>query len=569
MKSIYILLCSLIVFAGCEKKETSELTTVTLTMPDLSVNDANTIYSRSASAPATINDVNCFAVMVEGPEPFLSRTTCTVVNSSGTQVAAVKKTGLIRGLIPSGGVITLSIAAGVDRKFTLLGVKAEPLSACMDFNSMNASTDYTSDLFVVGESSKVELQPGVTVNVPIKLPTSGTAFNTSSSRIGDCTGQDSPFKARITPTKAQIVKDYFPFDTFQYSTCNSVNINFTDDIGRSGATASSYNMILERADVSGTVVGTYAPFAMFTQPGCSGTMTTEFNVPANTRTVPVYLYTGASPSVTGFKFRLKPGTTNPSPYAESISDTFLIAQNSSTASIDYSGARRIVADMCYNLEGTFKTTGMSVISGSAYTVTYPDIEGKVFPNKFCTSTPVVDGATHAITVDSRFDFSIRYTQDVFTQTSFSMTPTVPSTSSTSVARYPIQVVGGSHNPTILHSDLPLSLPATTIGCFGPYQVLIENERGGSLVTEGAIAVSLVSGAPGSVAIFNNNLCNQTYASSFSDDYRRVFYIGVSTTAVVANTTIGIKAAGQIDHPDSRGDATQTTSLTTVVNLPFK
>lgn len=570
MKSISILLCSLMVFAACEKKaDTEKMTTVTFTMPDLSVNSGQNLYTRAASAPTTIDEVNCFAVMVTGPEPFLNRTTCSVVNGSGASIATAKKTGLVRGLIPSGGMISLNIPAGASRQFTLIGVKANPLSACIDFHSPNISTDFTSELFVVGESAAVDLQPGVTVNVPIKIPTAGTAINTGSSRIGDCSGPDSPFKVRILPTQTQIVKDYFPFDTLQTSACNSVNINFIDDIGRSGTTMAANNLILERAEVNGAgSVGTYTPFAMFSGSDCTTSLTTEFTVPANTRNLSVFFSTAASPSVSGFKFRLKPGTTQPAPYAETISDTFLLAENS-TAAIDIFGPRRILKDMCYNLEGTFKTADKTVVSGTAYTASYPDIQGRVFPEKFCTNTPVANGATHAVTVDSRFDFSIRYDQEAFTPTYFSLTPTVTTTSATIAAKYPIQIVGGSRNPTFLRPELPMNLPATTTGCFGPFQVVVENERGAALVTEGAIVVSLPSGSPSSVAIFNNNICNQIYASSFADDYRRVFYVGVSTTAVAANTTVSFVTTGQIDHPDSPGNPIYTTSLTTVVNLQFK
>jgi len=569
MKSIFVLLCSLLAFAACEKKESGEMTTVTFTMPDLSGNGAQNVYTRTASAPATINEVNCFAVMVTGPDSFLNRTTCSVVDSAGTQVAAAKKTGLFRGLIPSGGMISLAIPPGGGRKFTLFGVKANPLSACIDFNSPNASTEFISDLFVVGESSSVDLQPGVTVNVPIKLPVAGTAFNTGSSRLGDCSGPDTPFKARIFPTRTQIVKDYFPYDTLQTSACNSVNINFTDDIGRSAATPNNYNVILERADVNtnGTI-GSYIPFAMYTGSNCTGSLTTEFTILSNTRSFPVFFSTSAAPSVSGFQFRLKPGTTQPAPYSEITTAPFFKAQNTE-ASIDIFGVRRVLKDMCYNLEGTFTTVDKTIVSGSAYTASYPDIQGRVFPGKFCTTTPIASGTTLAITVDTRFDFSIRYDQDVFTPTYFSLTPTVTTTSSTIAAKYPVQVVGGSRNPTFLHPELPFSLPAATTGCFGPFQVLVENERGAALVTEGAIVVALASGSPSSVAIFNNNICNQIYASSFADDYRRVFYVGVSTTAVAANTTVSFVTTGQIDHPDAPGNTAYTTSLTTVVNLQFK
>lgn len=569
MKSILLLLFSFVVFVGCEKKQAEEMTTVTFTMPDLSINGEQNVYTRAASAPATINEVNCFAVMVSGPEPFLNRTSCTVVDSAGVQIASPKRTGLFRGLVPSGGVITLAIPAGAGRQFTLFGVKANPLSACINFYSPNASTEFTSDLFLVGESAKVDLQPGVTVAVPIKLPTSSTAFTAGSSRIGDCTGPDSPYKTRIIPTKAEIIKDFFPYDAFQSSVCSSVNINFTDDVGRTGPTAFPYNMILERAEVDGAgSVGTFAPFAMFTQPNCSVSLNTEFTVPANSRSMQVFFNTSASPSVSGFQFRLRPGTTSPSPYAQTTTPTFLL-QDDAAVSVDIFGPRRVIKDMCYNFVGTFKTANKTEVSGTAYTPVYPDIQGRIFPEKFCTNTSISNGTAHAITIDTKFDFSARYDQDIFTPTYFTLTPTITSATQTFPARYPVQVVGGSRNPTFLRPELPLSLPAATTGCFGPFQVLVENERGGALVTEGTIAVTLASGAASSVAIFNNNICNQLYASYFADDYRRVFYVGVSTTAVVANTTVSFVTSGQIDHPDAQGVPGSTTSLTTVVNVQFK
>lgn len=565
MKTIYILICGLFLFMGCEKKETSAMSTVTFTMPDLSVNQ---IYSRAASAPSTISDVNCFAVMMTGPEPALTRTSCTVVDSVGSQVSTAKKMGLFRGLVPSGSSISLSIPAGVQRQFTLLGVKANPITACMDVTSQFSSADFTSDLFVVGESSAVDLQPGVTVNVPISLPAAGSTFNTGSPRLGDCTGPDSPFKARILPTKANVVKDSFPYDVLRLNNCNPIKVEFTDDNGRIGATTTSYNMTLEQATVTSGVVSSYSTSNLYTNSSCSTNISSEFSVPANTKTLMFYSYSVAS-SADAYKFRLKPGTTNPAPYAETITDNFVLAKYAEGA-LEVFGARRVVPDMCYDMSGYFKNTNLVAISGTAYSVSYPDIEGKLFPGKDCTATPHVSGTAYTLTnIDTNFDFSMRYTQDVFAATYFTLFPTVTTTSATVFGKYPVQVVGGSHNPVFLRPELPEFIPVSTTGCFGPFQVVIENERGAALVTEGAIVVSLASGAPSNLKIFNNSFCNQNYASSFADDYRKVFYIGVSTTAIVSPQSVNVLTTGQIDHPDNLGNATYTTSLTTVVPLQFK
>lgn len=569
MKFILILVCSVFIFSGCQKKEKSDLVTVTFTMPDLSGHGTQNLYQRAASAPTTINEVNCFAVMVSAPEPMFNRTSCPVVDANSVQIAAPKKTGLVVGLVPSGKQISLSVPGGIQRQFTLLGVKANPLTVCLDFNNPNISQDYTSQLFIVGESAQVDLQPGTSVNVPIKLPASSTAITNSSPRIGECTGPDSPSsRGRILPTRAEVVKEQFPYNIISYSSCNSVNLAFVDDMGRTGPTIVSQNLILERAEVySNGTVGLFTSFAMFTNSNCTGTLTTEFNVPINSRNIPIFFNSTAAASATGFKFRVRPGTTSPvSLYPEFITNTFPIAPTG-TAAIEVFGARRIIPDMCYNMVGNFKTTNLTAISGTAYIPSYPDIESKLFPEKFCTNASIASGTTYAVTPDLKFDFSMRFTSTAFTSTFFSLLPTV-ATSNTIASKYIVQVVGGSYDPTFIRPEIPPFLPANTTGCFGPFQSLVENERGAALVTDGTIAMSFIGGHP-DVAIFNNNLCNQNYASSFGSDYRRIFYVGVSTTAVAANSTYSLRAQGQIDHPSAPGNSLYTVSLTTIVNLNFK
>lgn len=570
MRFTSILACCLLFVLGCQKKENHDLTTVTFTLPDLSGRSAENLYQRVASAPATIDEVNCFAVMVSGPDAQLSRTSCPVVDAANANVAVPKKIGLTVGLVPSGRSITLRIPAGSKRQFTLLGVKADPLSACMDFGDPNLSQDYTSQLFIVGESSQIDLQPSTEVSIPIKLAAAGTAFTSTSPRIGECSGPDSPSgRGRILPTQAKVQKDFFPYNILQYNACNGVNIAFLDGQGRNGPTIAAQNMILERAEVyADNSVGPFTTFAAYTNPDCTGTLPSEFSVAANTRNLAVFFNSTASASATGFRFKIKSGVNAPqSTYPEFTSDVMPIAQNTTT-SLEIFGARRVIADMCYNMLGLFKTVDKTTVSGSAYTPNYADIQGQIFPEKFCSNTMLADGTTHSITPDTSFNFSMRFTQDVFTTTFISLTPTT--TASSLAAKYTVQVVGGSYNPTFLRPELPPSLPANTPGCFGPFHVLVENEKGAAVVTDGQISLSFPAGFNHpDVAVFNNNLCNQNYAANFFDDYRKIYYIGVSTTAVSTNTTLSLRSQGQIDHPSNPGSSAFTVSLTTTTNILFK
>lgn len=561
MKSQLVLIFFGFIFLNfsCQKKTVAEMTTVTFRMPVFS-----TVHQRSASAPTTIDEVNCFAVMVTGPEPFMNRTSCPVTDEYNANLGT-KTVGGIRGLVPAGGILSLPVAAGIKRRFILLGLKADPVTACMDFFNPYLSFDFISKPFIIGESSDVDLPPGAEVNVPIDIPDSGTPFTNMSQRLGDCSGPDSPTdRNKIVPTKTRITKNSFPMRNFTYGGCDQIAIEFVDDYGRNGLTQSSFNLSIARKELpNGT---SFVQTGLYSDSSCSSSLGTQFNIPAFVRSFPVYVSTAFSPGVvSALQFQLTPGAS--SPFAALTTLDFPL-RSATDGTLDILGVRRVAPDMCYNMLASFKTADKNTYSGDGYTVQLPNIEGALYDGQNCNTASLGNGATQSLsTAGPKFNFSLRYTQDSVATTHFSLTPVASSITSSFSATQSIIVVGGSHNPTFLNPELP-EIPGSP-GCYGPFQALIENERGGALVTNGSLSVGFLSGAPSQLGIYNNELCNQTYSAVFTSDYRRIFYVGVSGTAISPGTTVTLKAHGQIKHPDTLSMANpQVVSLTTYRSITF-
>lgn len=556
--NLFLLFVSAALIFSCQKKQDDEFASVTFRMPVLS--RVSSVHAKYASAPTTIDEVNCYAIMVTGPEPFLNRTYCPVVNSTGSQIANVapKRAGIIRGLIPENGLITLPVPAGIQRRFTLLGVKADPITACIDFNSPFASSDFISELFVMGESASVDLQPGAEVAVPIQIAATGTPVGTDDPRLGECVGPDSPTnRGKVYPTRAIVTKNFFPYEQLIEGTCNAVDINFVDDIGRFGLNQNNSTMEIEKInlDSNGNEIGSFTPFTNFSEfSNCSPTSGSSFTISAFTPSKKLFISTEASSTVSGYKFRLRKGTSN---YQDLVSSPPLMIKPNNHASVEIIGPRRVVSNMCYNMVGIFKKLYNFNVNGVSVAANYPDTLSKAFLGNGCSGVEL-GSTSQSITEANEFNFSTRFTHDFFANTFFSLTPTVSPTYTAEPAKYRIQVVGGSHNPVFLRPEIKQPVSSSP-GCYGPFSVFVENERGGALVTSGNINLTIGNG----LSLHSNDLCNQSYLSSFTNDYRKQFFIGSSGISGV----VSFMASGQINHPDFPGST--PVSLTTTINVNFQ
>jgi len=541
---------------SCESK-TVDSTKVTITMPDLTTSKSISSKSSSTDNPSQINDVNCFAVMVGAQDPLLSRTTCAIKteSASGTEtIIGEKKVGIIRGLIPSGGTIVLDVPPGLGRKFTLIGLKASALSACLDFADPNSNLDLISDPFIIGESTPVNLEPGIEVTVPIKLPASGTAFTSSSPKIGDCTGPDTPRKNNIIPTRAIVSKNTFPLTNFKESSCNPITIEFVDDLGRNGELSESFSaqIQLNSKTASGsltTEVLNYSNNSDCSNPSEGGI---SFDKNINSRSKQIYFSTTAVASATEYALSINSFSATQFP---SMTSDYFTNNTSSTVALDIQGARRVISDVCYNMQGKFKHVGGDIYTNQTverFKIDTTDLNQKIYTGQDCQilnrvlPTSVSSTAQSDLVTTAGFNFSMKFSDAAYKKTFVKLTPIVSSASATTIV-YPVEVFGGIRNPAGLSIEMYNTFPANG-SCSGPFSISIINERGGVVpITSGTINVTVSSTAVGNIHLKEVG-CGSTLGPSLNspDNYRKSF--AIYNTTVSTGTEADIVFTATLEHP---------------------
>jgi len=130
----------------------------------------------SSLNPANLSAIDCYIVLVGGPEAPMKRNSCAVIDSANSSVLYV---GRWAGGIPNGGVVSIEVPSGPQREITVVGFKSQN-GACRDFRT-NMAKSNLSEPFILGKTV-TDLSPG-TVNVSITA-------SLGAQKIIDCGGPD-------------------------------------------------------------------------------------------------------------------------------------------------------------------------------------------------------------------------------------------------------------------------------------------------------------------------------------------------------------------------------------------
>lgn len=224
-----------------EKLSTSSLSTFSDDNPD----DDDLGWSSDipdgliTSATAT-KPINCYAVMVEGPEPLMRINTCGRRDSVTRKIDPALfgfKVGLWMGAVPGGLTsapqsIAMEIPAGPARIFRLIGFHVDDIVNCILLQGDPDRTEMSRP-YVIAESAPIDLVPGEK-DVPMTM-----VFN-SEKWFDDCDfggGGDGNYTPPVA-TQIQIRKESFPVWQFVHNTssarCQALEFQLTDNIGRPG-----------------------------------------------------------------------------------------------------------------------------------------------------------------------------------------------------------------------------------------------------------------------------------------------------------------------------------------------
>lgn len=189
------LLCALFVFSIACTREKKQTANIVLEIPPLQQktytlnllnfedtadeNDLEDDWSSIVPTGITTGDypINCYAVMVSGPESYLRESTCgrkTAVSQSGTSGSSMIPlfqfgpwAGGVYAAAGNSTSVQLEVPAGSDRVFRLIGFHALTPEACTDFKTQEIKASELSKPHIIGVADRVALAPGETATITI------------------------------------------------------------------------------------------------------------------------------------------------------------------------------------------------------------------------------------------------------------------------------------------------------------------------------------------------------------------------------------------------------------------
>lgn len=153
---------------SCERSDKPDSSKISLRMPSSdSIQSLVSSQKLQGTAPNSMAEINCFAVMVTGPEAELHRNVC--YQEASPLTATRYPVGLYRVGIKPGEEISIYVPAGLDRVVSLVGFRALE-GNCFDWRAANFNPDINvSPGYVLGTVGALNLEPGGVKEVPMKL----------------------------------------------------------------------------------------------------------------------------------------------------------------------------------------------------------------------------------------------------------------------------------------------------------------------------------------------------------------------------------------------------------------
>lgn len=149
----------------------------------------NAVFSASFSPTVPTGFIgtaplNCFGVMVSGPEDYLAKNRCykklTSTINGGT--AVFFKQGMTKGFVPGGSSIEIEVPSGPDRVFRIIGLHSST-GSCFSFESRPADLSQFSVPYIIAESAPLTLDSGER-DLPMEVKFNPDLF------FEDCEGPD-------------------------------------------------------------------------------------------------------------------------------------------------------------------------------------------------------------------------------------------------------------------------------------------------------------------------------------------------------------------------------------------
>lgn len=209
---------------SCERKK-GETVQVNLVLTAHSFNAVST----STADPTNLDEINCFYVLVGGPEDFMNTMACGQKQPNGELGSAITGGLLVGGVGRSdASSIQIDVPVGNDRHFYLFGTRSVPPLGCRQygtsFYSLNIKSTTSSNAYLIGKAFNQSLSPGQTKEISLPLELDGANWVDQCLKYGITNGEisgDTDAQASVL----YIDKQTFPaINQFRANACEPFHI---------------------------------------------------------------------------------------------------------------------------------------------------------------------------------------------------------------------------------------------------------------------------------------------------------------------------------------------------------
>ncbi|NUN05108.1 MAG: hypothetical protein HUU57_05040 [Bdellovibrio sp.] len=354
MKNHVILMLFVVGSLGCDRLKLDEQTKIQIQLPQAqSVMSHKGMVTTFGGRPVPSGvtgstPINCYLIAAGGPEEALQRNICKRDDTASVSTFAPRKVGLWTGAAPAGSSLSFDVPSGKDRVIYVVGFHAVSAAACRDFKAHGFPNDSElSHPYLMGEKGGLELKPGETKDLPLEV-----TFN-ENNRFDNCKGPDFPedgggegINSPSTPTTLTVTKNFFPFQKFANSSCQSFDLILEDSQGRQSSFGSPFTVGLN-VEMEGT---SHSMYTNYEDCNADVNVQTTFTFPANTNRMQVVfrtVYNYPTPvTVTA--------TSIASPSALAFSAPIMSVEDGAGIAPDLFGPDRLLPGVCYPMTAKLK-----------------------------------------------------------------------------------------------------------------------------------------------------------------------------------------------------------------------
>ncbi len=538
-KNILLLSPLFIVLLACARKK-GETIPVSIRIQA----DKAFTQSTSTSEPTNLNEINCYYVLVGGPEDYMNTMACGQKMANGDLSNAISA-GLLVGGIEKGqnSVIQMDVPVGDNRHFYLFGTKSVPPLGCrqygVSFYSLNIKTVTSSNAYLIGSVLNRSLGSGNTQEIAIPTTLEPQNWVDQCLKYGVTNGEisgDTDAAAAVL----YVDKQTFPTSNrFRANACEPFHVTPKNIFWKNKPLTSDSVVQTKRLLEAGgnEPIETYSSAA-----DCVDSMSgsSSFSVLAGVETTTRWMK--IDPTVeTAYKLQMVPDTASLVPAFFSSSQNAywsIYPRSSSNKTFSLLGSELIQKDVCYAYKVSLHDLGGAQYSLSTAPYSFSNYSAGSAQRNYSVYSD--SGCTNDITTQSHLTLETIYVKFPYGPGAGRSNLVVQN--GTTIGFLTMYALGNS-NPT---STSIVGARTLALGrCEGPFMVHLKNSDGAHLINSSANSVALLINSSSPV-LHATATCTDTAASSMSRSIGSgksgaYFYIKSSTPSTSA--TLNMTSTG--------------------------